>query len=441
MKSMKRILEFEENEKNQECDICLEVIEKTWFSDCCQRLLCLNCSIENAEANMESSKCISCVKKLGQKQLLKLFEFTKSTKLKILEEKKSKNETRYCKKCDLYYILPKLKTIDGIITSKCTNCDSCEHCLICEEEVIGIEVERKAHKCEIFKIKLDNSKKCIGCKIPILKEIGCDHMKCKNCGFEFCWICEENWTPSHLFSDCKTIFFPNEFKDMQQFGEHVVTRCKRYVLQSGEWKMFVNGLIALANNWKLSKIFGKYENLILKTNTTIEDLTKIFGLKYREIPLQKPSKVELNEIREALISWMNQYVKTGCLFYIIYKIMKPGEPEITLEYKNHLKLLINDLIVRDEFRHILKEKESIVYEFIDFIQESNVKIFTYEIIEKWLLENFLESLSKMEKAKEYVKYFKLYVTDFSFENNFIKITHPTNLVITAKSPFEGKIIL
>jgi ariadne-1 len=38
-----------------------------------------------------------------------------------------------------------------------------------------------------------NTKKCPKCLVIIEKNNGCDHMTCKNCKHQFCWICTDNW--------------------------------------------------------------------------------------------------------------------------------------------------------------------------------------------------------------------------------------------------------
>jgi hypothetical protein len=46
---------------------------------------------------------------------------------------------------------------------------------------------------------------CPSCKVPIEKQSGCNHMTCKLCSYEFCWICRGRYTKTH-YSKANFIF-------------------------------------------------------------------------------------------------------------------------------------------------------------------------------------------------------------------------------------------
>lgn len=43
---------------------------------------------------------------------------------------------------------------------------------------------------------------CPKCKSPIEKNGGCNHMSCKSCSNQFCWVCLGPWSGSHY--NCKS---------------------------------------------------------------------------------------------------------------------------------------------------------------------------------------------------------------------------------------------
>ena len=47
------------------------------------------------------------------------------------------------------------------------------------------------------KTDADNFQQCPQCNVIIEKNEGCNHMRCINCEFQFCWICKEKYSNDH----------------------------------------------------------------------------------------------------------------------------------------------------------------------------------------------------------------------------------------------------
>jgi len=73
-----------------------------------------------------------------------------------------------------------------------------------------------------------NTKRCPRCQMPIEKDEGCNHMTCKKCRHEFCWICMQNWDKHsnrtggffqcNIYADSKKISKDDEDMDDDEFG-------------------------------------------------------------------------------------------------------------------------------------------------------------------------------------------------------------------------------
>ena len=91
-----------------------------------------------------------------------------------------------------------LEAVGGI-----ADCDECRtsFCLVCGEEPHAPTtckgLERWNEKCrdesESANWILANTKSCPNCNTRIEKNQGCNHMTCRQCRHEFCWICMGKW--------------------------------------------------------------------------------------------------------------------------------------------------------------------------------------------------------------------------------------------------------
>jgi len=87
----------------------------------------------------------------------------------------------------------------GLLTVKC-NCGH-KFCFTCSEEFhmpascqnLQTWLEKCSNDSETAHWIIANTKKCPKCRIRIEKNQGCNHMTCKGCQYDFCWVCMGAW--------------------------------------------------------------------------------------------------------------------------------------------------------------------------------------------------------------------------------------------------------
>lgn len=100
---------------------------------------------------------------------------------------------------------------------KCKKCNT-RMCWKCGKEAhapVSCENAEKwlnrFNKTDSTQLKISNTKPCPKCGARIEKNGGCNHMKCINCGYEFCWVCGHEWqTHEGEKYTC------NQFKDLDE---------------------------------------------------------------------------------------------------------------------------------------------------------------------------------------------------------------------------------
>ena len=84
------------------------------------------------------------------------------------------------------------------ITCKCGK-SFCFKCSLATHRPCSCEVAQKwnaknSSESENVTWMIANTKNCPGCKRPIEKNQGCNHMTCSWCGHDFCWMCMGLWS-------------------------------------------------------------------------------------------------------------------------------------------------------------------------------------------------------------------------------------------------------
>ncbi|KAI1711031.1 IBR domain, a half RING-finger domain-containing protein [Ditylenchus destructor] len=110
---------------------------------------------------------------------------------------------RWCPGANCDSKIIKIENRASCVSIKCT-CGWDEFCFKCGND------SHEPIVCDLLKVWLDeckqsfgeeeslrwmttNSKPCPKCESPIEKNGGCNHMTCRHCNHEFCWLCMKNW--------------------------------------------------------------------------------------------------------------------------------------------------------------------------------------------------------------------------------------------------------
>lgn len=126
------------------------------------------------------------------------------------------------------------------------------------------EMEKWEIKCksdsETYNWIKVNTKSCPKCKTTIEKNGGCNHMSCRKCNYEFCWICFGDWSKH---SSCN-VYKPDseEVKNLEtsrKFLERYLHYYHRYITHENSKKLeselrdkSLNQMMAMNLNFELS---------------------------------------------------------------------------------------------------------------------------------------------------------------------------------------------
>ena len=226
IKILKTNLEIEEEDKNEifeikpkiklklkeekECEICNEnfIINEFNKLENCGHSFCSSCwydslSVKIKENKLSFIKCLdyNCQEKLpdyfivnilkGNNDLLKIYNRYK-LELEVIENPNKK----LCPypNCDSYLELKNIHNKDVSCLNNHTFCFLCLKQPHGNLPCNGNDLDKSV----IEYAKNNFVKRCPKCNIIIEKNKGCNHITCTKCGYQWCWLCNEQYNENHF---------------------------------------------------------------------------------------------------------------------------------------------------------------------------------------------------------------------------------------------------
>ena len=204
-----------DNLVNNECNVCYEEVgdeEKKFNEIPCGHICCTQCWINYlktliSEAKVEEIKCVEheCKQIISEDFILKHIKddqnlIEKYKKFKNRAEIINDKNKKQCPNPDCESYLEKSSTSKYV---KCKN--GHEYCFDCLKKPHGKNACEDILEKKFLKWKKNKRiKRCPKCKIFIEKNEGCNHMTCRNCKYQWCWLCEGIYDYDHFRSGkCK----------------------------------------------------------------------------------------------------------------------------------------------------------------------------------------------------------------------------------------------
>lgn len=129
-----------------------------------------------------------------------------------------------------------------------------------------------------------NTKPCPNkkCGLPIEKNQGCNHMQCKQCEFEFCWVCLGKWSDHN--SSTGGYYKCNRYKDDPQSEEN-----KKILNTKNELSRYIFHFERYMNHHKSQQLAAKLLPVIDKKTSQLHQLKQypIKELEFLTVSLQE----------------------------------------------------------------------------------------------------------------------------------------------------------
>ena len=213
------------------CDLCEEYtdIKDIYKHFDCEKSYCISCwlnyfseKIKNRILNIKclTEKCTELEKEFIEniiKKDDKLFDKYNLFKKRISILNNKNYIPCPIPDCEGYAIIKEQKKykFENSNYMKCINnhifCNQCKTIAHGDKDCSENDDKNKNEDIYFYKLKNEDKelKQCPNCHILISRNEGCNHIVCKNCSYQFCWLCLRKYEPNHYeVGSCAGQAFP-----------------------------------------------------------------------------------------------------------------------------------------------------------------------------------------------------------------------------------------
>ncbi|CAK5265546.1 unnamed protein product [Mycena citricolor] len=165
-----------------------------------------------------------------------------------------------------------------------------------------------------------NTKECPKCMSTIEKNGGCNHMTCKKCKHEFCWVCMGPWTEHGTQWYSCNRYEEKAGADARDAQSKSRASLERYLHYYNRW----------ANHEQSAKLA---QDLFAKTEKKMEEMQLTSTLTWIEVQFMKKAGEELDKCRTTL-KWT---------YAMAYYLAKSNEKDLFEDNQRDLEQAVEDL--------------------------------------------------------------------------------------------------
>ncbi|TRM70241.1 hypothetical protein BD626DRAFT_544688 [Schizophyllum amplum] len=165
-----------------------------------------------------------------------------------------------------------------------------------------------------------NTKECSKCQSTIEKNGGCNHMTCKKCKWEFCWVCMGPWTEHGTSWYSCNRYDEKAGIDARDAQSRSRASLERYLHYYNRW----------ANHEQSAKLSLE---LYVKTEKKMEDMQITSDLTWIEVQFMKKAVEEVDKCRQTL-KWT---------YAMAYYLSKGNEKDLFEDNQSDLEKAVEDL--------------------------------------------------------------------------------------------------